>query len=476
MTKKIITTVGTSIFNNYMNKDKVVRAYPALSKAYDAIHIQYKNLEELDHSQRQNSKYDSDIRYVKETIQYLWLPLSFAGKKSCAELQTISAIAKENEGIELEVYLLATDTVLSIVACELIKTWLDQGKISGVKKCVFHSDANAPDTTVVKGLQVENASKFETEGFSNLLKIIKKFSAKDQTLFNISGGYKALIPYLTLFAQLEKIPLKYMYEDSNELVTIGDMSLGFDFFPFTEEYLAFEMIKPGKAFQNLPDKAGFINTLNDQKSFSQLRDKFLILENKEKIQLSPLGTMLYEKYEEEQKKDGFSASNLLGKVMEIKVFEFFQAQYPDAKTILGKNIGNSPKGDPFDIDVWVETPDNIWALEVKPQNVDVLVKESMKENKKKETLAYKCEAGAFFHAQKLYKNKNLNLAVVMYHHVKPHPFQVEAFRQLKEKYDYIRWIWLEPKPNYKGNVNWKITPDCLKEFNFQTSEWEVFKL
>ncbi|MDZ4681671.1 MAG: hypothetical protein SGI94_14610 [Saprospiraceae bacterium] len=474
MTKRIITTVGASLFTNYRDKDRVVRKYSELSGEYRAIDTQYKNLEKLDHKKRQDTKYDSEIGYIKETIEYLWLP--FACEKSCAELQTLAKIAEENPGIELEVYLLATDTVVSIVACELIKGWLDRGNIPSVRKCVFHSDANATDTTVVKGLQVEDARQFKMEGFSNLLKIMQKFATPEQTIFNISGGYKALIPYLTLYAQLEGIPLKYMYEESEELVTVGNLPFGFDFFLFTDEYLAFEMINPEKTFQNLPTKPEFIKNLSDPESFQQFKDNSLIIENEDKIQLSLLGNMLYKKYEAIQKEDGFSTSNLLGKVMEVKVFEFFQAQYPDAKTILGKNIGKSPGGHAYDMDVWVETGDMIWALEIKPQNVDVLVKESMKDAKKKETLEYKCAAGAFFHTQKLYEDKNLNLAIVMYHRIKPHPFQVEAFRQLKEKYDYIRWIWLEPNPKYKGNVNWSVTLDRLKEFNFKTSEWEVFNL
>lgn len=476
MTKRIITTVGTSLFTNYMNKDDVVRAYSGLSKEYEQIDTQVKNLEKFDHSKRQDSKYDSDIRHIKDIIQYLWLP--FAHEKSCAELQTLQAIAAENSGAELEVYLLATDTVLSMVACELIKTWLDQGNINGVKKCVFHADANAPDTTVIKGLQIEKADRFRQEGFSNLLNILQKFAVKGSTVLNISGGYKAVIPYLTLYAQLEGIPLKYMYEDSEELITVGNMPMDFDFSLFTDEYIVFEMIKPDKSAQNLPSKLSFIENLSTPDSFQLLKDNFLIVENDDKIQLSLLGQMLYRKYEAIQKEEGFSASNLLGKVMEVKVFEFFQSQYPAAVMRLGKNIGASPQGDSYDIDVWVETEQMIWALEVKPQNVDVLIKDSMKEKKKKETLEYKCAAGAFFYTRQAHQGENLNLAVLMYHHVEPHPLQVEAFKKLKKEKgaDYIRWIWLKPNVGYKGNVNWNVGFDHLKEFNFGTSQWDNFKL
>jgi len=344
MTKRIITTVGTSLFTNYMDKDRVVRDYSELSREYRAIDTQYKNLEKSDHSQRQNSKYDSDIRYLKETIEYLWFP--FAKEISCAELQTLYAIADENKNVEYEVYLLATDTVLSIVACELIKSWLDQGNIKSIKKCVFHSDANAPDTTVVKGLQVEYAHKFETEGFSNLLKIIKKFSVKDQTLFNISGGYKALIPYLTLFAQLEEIPLKYMYEDSEDLVTVGNLPFGFDWAVAERYYLLLQDGKDFIANNQQKDDLDAQNIIQDCTDMGLLGKRGTITE---------LG-ILFQNYVKDQLAHG---KNTLGFLMEYKLMEYFQLL--DETTKRGKisrsimievfppDAENLPKGNEIDL-------------------------------------------------------------------------------------------------------------------------------
>ncbi len=141
-----------------------------------------------------------------------------------------------------------------MIACELIKEWLDTNtEMSGHKitKCIFNDNLTAPDTTIVKDLQIKDADKFTNEGFQNLLAIIKKYTVKDKNseennvFLNISGGYKALIPFLTLLAQLKEIPLKYMYEDSDQLITVGNLPFSFDWAKAERYYL---LLADGKEY------------------------------------------------------------------------------------------------------------------------------------------------------------------------------------------------------------------------------------
>jgi CRISPR/Cas system-associated protein Csm6 len=467
---KIITTVGTSIFTNYQNKNKVLRTYSD---------FRYKDIntiiEDLDNttsaSDYTNSRYLGNIMRVKQVISKLWI----AKEKSCAELQTLYKIAEETEG-DLEVYLLATDTVLSVLACELIKEYLLTVKTIKNRKvsCVFNNDVNAADTSIVVGLQIEEASQFINVGFNNLLKIINDYSEKGKFVLNISGGYKAVLPFLTLFAQIKGMPLKYNYENSNELISIGNMPFNFDYSYFTDEYIGFEALKKDKE-HNLPNKEEFIELLEDKKGFNSLVEKQLIQENNGKIKLSLLGEMLYQEYEKIEIDEGFNASHLLGFTMEALIFKFFNSKYPSAKNQLGQNIGQSEQGDAYDIDVFIETDNLIWAIEVKPQNVKVLINPSDSTKKQMKTLEYKCLQGAFKNAEEQYKNKELNIGVVMYHHNMPNKYQQEKFIELNEKFKYVRWIWLKPDKNYKGNINWSVTSNRLKEFDFNTKKWIDFK-
>ena len=471
---KIITTVGASIFTNGVKKNpESDLACKFKEFVEDPPKSKWDKFE--DSIEGKEGKEKSGLRY------FTYQAALKDGYEASAEIKSLIKIAEE-EG-DIEVVLLATDTVLSVLACELICKWIneyyrDTPSVKVIKKgkevnisCVFNRD-----THVVTGLQVDDANVFKTTGFQKLLELLKLHSDKN-TIFNISGGYKAIIPFMTLYGQLEGISLKYIYEESDNLITVGQMPLDFDFSIFRDEYLAFELINPEKKKQNLPIKQNFIASLSDEKVFDDLINSFLISEVEGKIDLSLLGKMLYDKYEKNEKEDGFSSSNLLGKVMEIKVYEFFQKQYPKAKKlILGENIGKSEQGDAYDIDVFVENENIIWAIEVKPQNVDILIKDEMDDKKKKKIIEYKCEVGAFKNAVESYKNLNLKVAVFMYHVKEPNVNQKGNFTELIRKYPFVKWIWVKPDNNYKGNVNWNIDLNKLKEFNFSTQLWEEFKL
>lgn len=252
MALRVITTVGTSIFSNYQKREIAEK----LDSNYQSINDLVDKLDKLSASEYNVSRWKSPIRNLKERISLIWLP--FAIKKSSAEIETLYKIAEE-EKQNLAVYLLATDTILSVVACELIKEWFDNNPSVNVGndkeitiRCHFYGDINAEDTTIAKGLQIQDANLFETQGFENLLKIINKYKEKGNTILNISGGYKAVIPFLTLFAQLEKIPLKCAYEDSGTLITVGNLPFNFDW-QFGEFYFDY-LTKDGlKTITNYPD-------------------------------------------------------------------------------------------------------------------------------------------------------------------------------------------------------------------------------
>ncbi len=390
MTKRIITTVGASLFNNYKNKDKVIKAYPMLVKDYESIDTQYRNIEEFESSERQNSKYTSDIDHILGIIEDLWLP--YAKEKASAEIETIYKIAEE-EKQDLDVVLLATDTVLSVLACELIKEWFDKHPSVNEHKisCVFHINS-----FVVKGLQVKNAIRFENEGFHTLLEIIQKHTEKGNTLLNISGGYKAIIPFVTLFAQLEEIPLKYMYEDSDELITVGNLPFGLDWAvveavkPFLNPYfLANDDIQ--KIGQYLDDrKIEFKDKLNRfvdvdekvsqefkglnikeplQRLFNALTNYQLIIWNSEtqQVQMSALGSIIA--------KFKFSIETNRGYIMEHLLFRYFASSEKKGATLGYSANLSAPTNVPTtfqldgkvieigDVDVWLRYKDkhNVWA-------------------------------------------------------------------------------------------------------------------
>lgn len=90
-----------------------------------------------------------------------------------------------------------------------------------VKDCVSVSQ--------IDGIKVDNPETFKTDGLKNLKKIVESFCGNpvagnqpppNQRFFNITGGYKGLVPYATILAWDYAMTLCYLYEQSDQLITI----------------------------------------------------------------------------------------------------------------------------------------------------------------------------------------------------------------------------------------------------------------
>jgi len=89
------------------------------------------------------------------------------------------------------------------------------------------------EVIMLKGLQVSNAQKFLREGVPSLVQtvtdIVQKYkSPRNRVILHATGGYKAVVPYLTLLGLMEGIPVKYVYEKDSELIELPAAPLKFD--------------------------------------------------------------------------------------------------------------------------------------------------------------------------------------------------------------------------------------------------------
>lgn len=481
---KVITTVGISILTqNYQGQ------FP---NSKDALLSDWANERIQPEIERFRNQDNQSNQLFPKTDQEV-----------CAEIHTLYEIAKEKPTETLQVYLLATDTVTAVLACELIIAWLNFKKEDGdetAKRIQIAAAVNTgeldkmrqqrsiyqsayPDAFIlpIPDLQVNDPRQFQTTGFSNLLTAINAIAGKDNPLLNISGGYKATIPILTIMGQIYGYPLRYTHQDNKEGQIIGleKLPVAFDYSIFEDNYLAFELLNPDRALYNLPTPEVFKDNLAEQADFESINNSGLIIEietgseNTKRISLSALGKLLFAAYHNNIRSNDIDIGNLVGKVMELKVFQFFANKLPD-KTILEKPIGISPQGDAYDADVWVENDQFILSIEVKPEKIKIL--------RGADSIRYKCEQGAF-KASVTYANERqraIKCIVAMYHHRQPNRFQEAAFKELKQmnipSCNHLAWLWVKPPENYKHNVNWKISEDKIKQYDFDTGQWKKFDL
>jgi len=218
---KVITTVGTSIFDKYEEADsahKVNRNY--INKPFSGS--------DEKRNKREKEKIKKWINYVDDKY------------KISAEIKSLLKLKEEKKDEELDVYLLATDTVASSLAAEIVKEFLEKENFR------VHFD---PRYDVIRDLQVEDFDRFE-KGKNNLINRIselidefvkdersnkKRKFIRENVVFNITGGYKGIIPILTILAQLYEVRLFYVFEESSDAIAIPRIPINFD--PFLLESL-----------------------------------------------------------------------------------------------------------------------------------------------------------------------------------------------------------------------------------------------
>jgi len=84
---------------------------------------------------------------------------------------------------------------------------------------------------MVPGLQALDSEEFRKKGLKNLLdKVIRLIEEnKYQTVrLNVTGGYKSVIPYVTLLGMLYDCPINYIYEKSYEIITLEKIPVSYD--------------------------------------------------------------------------------------------------------------------------------------------------------------------------------------------------------------------------------------------------------
>ncbi len=271
----LVTPVGTSLFTNYLDKNPNSHNF---SSNYDTI----KNCPAIEWP-----TYQTEIDDLRTDI--LTSIQNFEVKAS-AELQSIANIQIELDDA-ITVYLLASDTIASRLAAEILK---EQSAVLGDKVTVEFND----EDDVIKGLQVEDPEAFSQEGMTKLIQRINSISGGfvgSHTLaitgnfaINITGGYKATLPYLTILAQLERVPLYYNFEDTDTLIQIPQAPLVIDWALIERYSDVLEQIDEGienwQAFQ--------------EKNFQAVQDLAAFIEVAEEIAfLSPIGQIFWNYYQ-----------------------------------------------------------------------------------------------------------------------------------------------------------------------------------
>ena len=216
MTKTvIILTVGTSLFTNYKKETGL-----------SSIESLFKSLEDKSAAKLKKMKNDADE--LKSIIVEQENFLELKGEKASAEIASITKFVFENrlKPEDVSLYFIISDTAHSLLAAQIISEYMQEKG--------FSIDPGK-QLKIIYSLSVQNGNDFEEKGLPYLAKTIcdikndkELLAEKPQFFINITGGYKGVLPYVSLIAQMYEIPVFYIYENSEDLIYLPQLPLAFD--------------------------------------------------------------------------------------------------------------------------------------------------------------------------------------------------------------------------------------------------------
>ena len=205
MTRLIITTVGTSIIKNQ--------------------NIISPNFEDEINSIKREIKpqhYEECVRQTVTNLTNIFNQPHFSNDSLSAELASIRVLNKKIELKEDDVIaLLATQTMNGEFCADVTKKAMESLDLCNI--CGPYE---------IEGLKIkgdENIAKdFVEKGFINFQKKVEKIIKENEVdgtkYFNITGGFKGIIPSATILAIENGMILIYLYEESKNLITM-DLSV-----------------------------------------------------------------------------------------------------------------------------------------------------------------------------------------------------------------------------------------------------------
>jgi putative CRISPR-associated protein (TIGR02619 family) len=200
MSKVIIATVGTSLINNNIyDKHKYSSAVTLMQNGKPL-----------------GNKYN---QIVESSAEILMQAVNENLKGNClsAEMTSLTAFKNGKDlGLDTKmdlIVLLATETVDGIFCADVHKMVLDK-----LKWCRVEGPIK------IDGINTKSAKSFQEAGLNNLKQAIDKIlngNTWSDKYFNITGGYKGIIPFATIHAFDRGMKLIYLYEEEgSELMII----------------------------------------------------------------------------------------------------------------------------------------------------------------------------------------------------------------------------------------------------------------
>lgn len=154
-----------------------------------------------------------------------------------ASLKTLHGDGTSPNALKAEdqLFLLASDTPSGIFCAHVLSDLLRTGDI-GLPAFTHRR------VEIIRGLQPYSTDQFVDRGLPTAARLL--IDQRENALLIGSGGYKGLLPYLGPLAMHLGIPVYYLYEDAEELLTLAPLPVTFDLELITRYQRVFCQLDP----------------------------------------------------------------------------------------------------------------------------------------------------------------------------------------------------------------------------------------
>jgi|GEM_PF-819555 len=347
--KRIITTVGVSILRNYLSNyeeyfkkylngycEDISRELAIINEAEEAGHDCREYLKSnplpVKKIKANLKKWIKDVKCVnwqdrkERYVEKNDVP-NYINEQASAEIKSIIKFVKMCKE-DVIVNLIATDSVSSCIAAEIIKETLDSYEIDdNTIKVEFNIDCDS-----IPELQVRDYEKFKKQGIVNLLNRCNIIAPEGSTevYLNITGGYKGVIPIMTIIGQVYNYKIIYIYEETETIVTMPNIPLKFDdrcYRWFKEDLEVFSEISEGTKVDKIERISKGFFSKQKYKDYEYL---FEVADDL--IDFSPIGTIFWEKFMQD-KKIYYIPEDVWKKINSNKEIKEFLESIKDSTTI-----------------------------------------------------------------------------------------------------------------------------------------------
>lgn len=123
----------------------------------------------------------------------------------------------------------AADTVV------FLATDTDAGEQAAWVNAALAEDRFSVDATVerIAGLVLDDVTRFRTVGVHRLIQTMdahveRGLEAGGRPMLSVSGGIKPVVPYVAVYGMLRGLPITYIFEVTEELITLPPLPIAFD--------------------------------------------------------------------------------------------------------------------------------------------------------------------------------------------------------------------------------------------------------